>query len=104
MCRKFLLQNFAIPGDETRMLEDRLLVEHNNVPVWEPRPIKITARHVDLYTIAHDTEESDALEISFEETFETSLRRRRIPHIHNGPIMLWGPLGWRVSAAKSDPR
>ena len=21
-----------------------------------------------------------------------------------GPIMLWGPLGWRVSAAKSDPR
>jgi len=67
---QFLLNNFSIPGDPTRLFEYRLLVEHSNIPEWEPRPIKTTACHKDLYTVADDIRESDALEIWLDEEFE----------------------------------
>lgn len=39
--------------------------------MWEPRPIKKTALHTDLYTVADDASGSDALETWLDETFES---------------------------------
>ncbi len=68
---QFLLRNFALPNSPSEVLEYRLLVEHDSVPQWESRAIKAVAKHRDLYTVAHETGESDALESWLESEFET---------------------------------
>ncbi len=67
---RFLLNNFSLPGDASKLLEYRLLVEHPSIPQWKARPIKKTARHKNLYTVADDISESDALETWLDEKFE----------------------------------
>ncbi len=67
---QFLLHNFAIPTEKSKVMEYQLLVPDERVPSWGKRAIRGIAKHKDLYTISEGISESDELERWLDKNFE----------------------------------
>jgi hypothetical protein len=58
-------------SSDGRVLTYRILVEHENVPVWKPFSRKAVANHAHLYTQLTTGKESDQIEKWFDREFES---------------------------------
>jgi Protein of unknown function (DUF4238) len=67
------LKRWAIATDVKKVWEYRVLVQHENVPLWEPSSISKIATHEHLYTRIVAGVESDEMERWFDREFETSM-------------------------------
>ena len=79
-------------GNNKKLFEYSLLVQHPNVPIWNHRAIKYIAMQRDLYIFADNGIENDIIEVIFDSRFENPAREPIDKLCKNNPLCTreWG--------------